>query len=144
MNDDTVKEIIYLADILEKCDFTLFWSRVAQNPQFFKNITGFYDSIRKFVCHVVGITFQSIEKEYLVRLLGDVDGKNAVIWLYLKIIFNVKLFPDNILRAWIKKYGWKEDGQYVTVAMQEGNIKTKHITEKIDFENLAPLMANCL
>ncbi|XP_053684580.1 eukaryotic translation initiation factor 3 subunit K [Sabethes cyaneus] len=124
MNDDTVKEIIYLADILEKCDFTLFWSRVAQNPQFFKNITGFYDSIRKFVCHVVGITFQSIEKEYLVRLLGDVD--------------------DNVLRAWVKKYGWKEDGQYVTVAMQEGNIKTKHITEKIDFENLAPLMANCL
>lgn len=75
MNDDTVKEIIYLADILEKCDFTLFWSRVAKNPPFFKKISGFFDSIRKFVCHVVGITFQSIEKQYLVRLLGDVDGK---------------------------------------------------------------------
>lgn len=75
MNDDSVKEIVYLADILEKCDFTLFWSRVQKNPQFFKKITGFSESIRKFVCHVVGITFQSIEKQYLVRLLGDVDGK---------------------------------------------------------------------
>lgn len=51
---------------------------------------------------------------------------------------------DNVLRAWVKKNNWKEDGQYITVAVQEGNIKTKHITEKIDFENLAPLMANCL
>ncbi|XP_055597142.1 eukaryotic translation initiation factor 3 subunit K [Uranotaenia lowii] len=124
MNDDTVKEIIYLADILEKCDFTLFWSRVASNAQFVKKISGFYDSIRKFVCHVVGITFQSIDKSYLVRLLGDVD--------------------DNVLRVWVKKNNWKEDGQYITVAQQEGNIKTKHITEKIDFENLGPLMANCL
>lgn len=44
----------------------------------------------------------------------------------------------------MKKNGWKEEGEYILVAQQEGNIKTKHITEKIDFENLGPLMANCL
>lgn len=74
MQDDTVREIIYLADILEQCDFSLFWSKVETNSELFRGITGFYDSIRKFVCHVVSITFQSIEKEYLARLLGDVDG----------------------------------------------------------------------
>lgn len=124
MNDETVKEIIYLADILEKCDFSLFWSRVAKNPENYQKINGFYDSIRKFVCHVVGITFQTIEKGYLMRLLGNVE--------------------ENVLRAWLKRYGWKEENGLVTIATQEDSIKTKHITEKIDFENLAPLMANCL
>jgi translation initiation factor 3 subunit K len=124
MNDDTVKEIIYLADILEQCDFALFWERVGKHPMIFKKINGFFDSIRKFVCHVVGITFQTIEKRYLVRLLGDID--------------------DNSLRAWVKKYGWKEEGQNIFIGTQEDNIKTKHITERIEFENLAPLMANCL
>lgn len=37
-------------------------------------IVGFQDSIRKFVCHVVGITFQTIDKGLLAQLLGDVDG----------------------------------------------------------------------
>lgn len=73
MQDDTVKAIIYLADILESCDFALFWLKVGMT-EFVSNITGFYDSIRKFICHVVGITFQTIEKDYLVRLLGDIDG----------------------------------------------------------------------
>lgn len=79
MSDDNVREIIYLADILEQCDFTVFWSKVESNPDLFRKITGFYDSIRKFVCHVVGITFQTIEKQYLGILLGNVDGE----WFYL-------------------------------------------------------------
>lgn len=39
----------------------------------------------------------------------------------------------------MKKYGWKEEGDMIIIANQDENIKTKHITEKIDFENLAPL-----
>uniref|UniRef100_A0A8W7Q0G3 Eukaryotic translation initiation factor 3 subunit K n=1 Tax=Anopheles coluzzii TaxID=1518534 RepID=A0A8W7Q0G3_ANOCL len=124
MNDETVKEIIYLADILEKCDFSLFWSRLAKHPENYQKISGFHDSIRKFVCHVVGITFQTIERGYLMQLLGNVEEK--------------------VLLSWLKRYGWKEEGGLVTIATQEDNIKTKHITEKIEFDNLAPLMANCL
>jgi translation initiation factor 3 subunit K len=75
MQDETVREIIYLADILEQCDFELFWQRVKSQPDLCLKITGFFDSIRKFVCHVVGITFQTIEKSYLAKLLGDVEGK---------------------------------------------------------------------
>lgn len=37
-------------------------------------IVGFQDSIRKFVCHVVGITFQTIDRGLLAQLLGGVDG----------------------------------------------------------------------
>lgn len=72
--DETVQEIIFLADILEKCDFELFWAKILRSPELVLNITGFYDSIRKYVCHVVGITFQTIARDYLARLLGGIDG----------------------------------------------------------------------
>lgn len=74
MQDETVSDIIFLADILEKCDFQLFWSKILTTPDLVVNINGFFDSIRKYVCHVVGITFQSIDRDYLARLLGDIDG----------------------------------------------------------------------
>lgn len=47
------------------------------------------------------------------------------------------------LSHWVKKYGWKEDGQVVFIASQDENIKTKNITEKIDFENVGALMSAC-
>lgn len=75
MNDSTVNEIINLADILEKCDFELFWSKVLSTPDLFVNVKGFFDSIRKYVCHVVGITFQTIARDYFVRLMGGIDSK---------------------------------------------------------------------
>lgn len=77
MKDDTVIEIIFLADILEKCDFELFWSKIlsTEHTEHIASVTGFYDSIRKYVCHVIGITFQTIARDYLVRLLGGVDSK---------------------------------------------------------------------
>lgn len=83
MEDETIREIVQLADILEKCDFELFWSRLLQSPGLVADITGFFDSIRKFVCNVIGITFQTISREYLVRLLGDVEGKLAFVLFLL-------------------------------------------------------------
>lgn len=75
MEDETIHEIVQLADILEKCDFELFWSRLLQSPGLVADVTGFFDSVRKFVCNVIGITFQTISREYLIRLLGDIEGK---------------------------------------------------------------------
>jgi len=124
VKEETVKEIIYLADILERCEFILFWERVEKNPANFCRITGFFDSIRKFICHVIGGTFQSIKKESLKLLLGDVEEKT--------------------LESWMKKYGWKHQGELVFITSQDENIKTKSISEKIEFDNLAPLMAQCL
>lgn len=75
MEDPTISDIIELADILEKCDFELFWSKILSTPDLIVNVKGFFDSIRKFVCNVINITFQAISSEYLRRLLGGVDGK---------------------------------------------------------------------
>lgn len=122
IQDETVQTIIHLARVLESCNFEQFWDLI--DHKLVMHISGFNDSIRKFVCHVVGITFQSIEKVYLARLLGNVD--------------------DKILAAWVKKYGWKDQGQLIFIANQDDNIKAKNITEKIEFDNLSHLMAGCL
>lgn len=84
-------------------------------------ITGFQDSIRKFVCHVVGISFQSLDKILLSQLLGGLT--------------------DQALNHWINKYNWKEENKLIFIANQDEIIKTKNITEKIDFENIAAIMA---
>jgi translation initiation factor 3 subunit K len=48
------------------------------------------------------------------------------------------------MNLWIKKYGWKEvENNMVFISNQDDNIKTKNITEKIDFENVATIMAAC-
>lgn len=74
MSEDPISQIMYLGDILERCDFQHFWDRVLSMSEFCDRIVGFQDSIRKFVCHVVGITFQTIDKSLLAQLLGGVDG----------------------------------------------------------------------
>lgn len=76
MDDPTISDIVDLADILEKCDFELFWSKILSTPDMIVNVKGFFDSIRKFVCNVINITFQTISSQYLRRLLGDVDGND--------------------------------------------------------------------
>ncbi|XP_036327891.1 eukaryotic translation initiation factor 3 subunit K [Rhagoletis pomonella] len=124
MKDGTVQTIIDLADILERTDFTLFWQRAELNRALFRHISGFHDSIRKFVCHVVGITFQTIRKDLLKELLGGIE--------------------DSTLEQWIKKNGWKHQGKLIVIAVQDEKIKTKNITEKIEFDNLGGLMAQCL
>ncbi|XP_037958750.1 eukaryotic translation initiation factor 3 subunit K [Teleopsis dalmanni] len=124
MKDETVQTIIDLADILERTDFTLFWQRVDVNRNMFRHIAGFHDSIRKFVCHVVGITFQTIKRDLLKELLGGIE--------------------DSTLEQWMKKYGWKTNGSLVFISSQDERIKTKNITEKIEFDTVGGLMAQCL
>lgn len=74
MSESPINQIMYLGDILERCDFQHFWDRVLSMSELCDRIVGFQDSIRKFVCHVVGITFQTIDKGLLAQLLGGVDG----------------------------------------------------------------------
>lgn len=45
MRDETVQEIIDIADILEQCDFALFWQKVQNKGELFDKITGFYVSV---------------------------------------------------------------------------------------------------
>lgn len=68
--------------------------------------------------------------------------------LFLFLILHDKIYhvsTDATLKHWVKKYGWKEENKTIIfIANQDENIKTKNITEKIDFENVAGLMAACL
>merc|ERR1711981_137606 len=132
--DQTIKTITYLADLLETCMFKEFWAKLRTLPDLVRPIAGFEDSIRKFVCHVVGITYQRIQEETLCQLLGLVDKKGAV--------------DENSVNHWISKNGWKAatvDSAYVLISSSmEESIKTKKITEKIDLESVAGIMASCI
>lgn len=149
MQDETVQEIINFASVLEACNFEQFWGLIEHKKALVSPINGFFDSIRKFVCHVIGITFRSIEKDYLVQLLGGVDSKLRIgeseveLWEMFIIMYYLRS-TDLTLAALSKKYGWKDQGDLVFIGNQDENIKTKNITEKIEFENLAGLMTNCL
>ncbi|XP_076060638.1 eukaryotic translation initiation factor 3 subunit k [Oratosquilla oratoria] len=125
MEEKTVEHIMYLHDLLEMCQFNVFW-KVKEDEKckdLIKSIEDFDNSVRKFICHVIGITYQNIEKPVLERLLY-VDSES--------------LFP------WLNKYGWKEnqDG-YIMICNQEETVKTKNITEKIEFDSVAGIMAAC-
>ncbi|GAB6020520.1 Eukaryotic translation initiation factor 3 subunit K [Chamberlinius hualienensis] len=110
-----------LADLLEGCQFRIFWSEIEKSRNLILEITGFEDSIRKFICHVIGITYQTIERHVLAELLGGI--------------------PDPQLRQWMTKYGWKEmPSGMVFISTQDEIIKTKNITEKIDFESVSGVM----
>uniref|UniRef100_A0A3Q2Y6K6 Eukaryotic translation initiation factor 3 subunit K n=1 Tax=Hippocampus comes TaxID=109280 RepID=A0A3Q2Y6K6_HIPCM len=110
-----IRQILYLGNLLETCHFQSFWSSLEENRELIDGITGFEDSVRKFICHVVGITYQTIERRLLAEMLGD---------------------PlDTQVKVWMNKYNWTEteDGQ-IFVFNQEESVKPKNIVEKIDFE----------
>ncbi|XP_035227778.1 eukaryotic translation initiation factor 3 subunit K-like [Stegodyphus dumicola] len=122
LEKDDIQKIVFLHNLLETCQFKQFWDVIQSNSLGPINITGFEDSIRKFICHVVNITYQHIVKDHLSTFLGGL--------------------PDNELQLWMNKYGWKEVGNnLILINNQEENIKTKNITEKIDFDSVAAIMS---
>ncbi|KAL8567779.1 Eukaryotic translation initiation factor 3 subunit K [Nucella lapillus] len=123
LNDAPVSKILELAEDLEACDFQHFWMEVRDDPDLISSVIGFEDHVRKFVCHVVATTFQTIEQEKLQQLLGHVTPMVAL--------------------QWASKYGWTTDSNgMIFVTNQEENIKTKNITEKITFDSVAGILAS--
>ncbi|EDL24098.1 eukaryotic translation initiation factor 3, subunit 12, isoform CRA_c, partial [Mus musculus] len=70
-----IRQILYLGDLLETCHFQAFWQALDENMDLLEGITGFEDSVRKFICHVVGITYQHIDRWLLAEMLGDLTGE---------------------------------------------------------------------
>jgi translation initiation factor 3 subunit K len=122
LEEDPLNTILNLHQLLETCRFQEFWRELIARPQLIVGITGFEDSIRKFICHVIKITYQTIEKTSLRSLLGGL--------------------ADNQLSFWMNQNGWKDiENGFVFISNQDENIKTKNITEKIDLENVAQVIA---
>ncbi|CAJ0957698.1 unnamed protein product [Ranitomeya imitator] len=92
-----------------------------ENLDLLDGIAGFEDSVRKFICHVVGITYQHIDRWLLAEMLGDLSEPQ--------------------LRVWMSKYGWTEaENGKIFICNQEENIKPKNIVEKIDFDSVSGIM----
>lgn len=118
-----IPDIVLMHKRLELCQFKAFWAELTTQEDLFCEIEGFKESIRNFVCHVVGITYQNIRASLLKDLLGLAEDEAE---------FN----------NWLKKKDWKLNGnEYVTVANQEDKIKTINITEKIELEQVANILA---
>ncbi|CAG2250249.1 EIF3K [Mytilus edulis] len=123
--EEPIMKVMHIAEMLEMCQFKSFWECLKIDQELSASvhvITGFEDSIRKFVCHVVSTTYQTIPFDTLTELLGNI--------------------PESQVKQWISKYGWslQNDGN-IYITNQEENIKTKNITEKITFESVAGIMA---
>jgi len=124
LDDDTIRAILYLSELLEMCQFKTFWKEINNHPNLSNSVVGFEDSVRKFVCHVISITYQTIEESTLQELLGLVD--------------------ENAIRKWTDLHGWKVGGDGVVyLTSQEDVIKTRNITEKISMESVATIMTQC-
>lgn len=122
--DSQVKQVMELHNLLETCQFKDFWNKIQGNRELWSHIGHFEASIRSYVSDIINITYQNIEKDVLKELLG----------------FNT----EAQLTEWMKNSKWHtdiKDPSLVFVNNQEENIKTKNITEKIDFENVAPIVA---
>ncbi|OTF76938.1 eukaryotic translation initiation factor 3 subunit K-like protein [Euroglyphus maynei] len=120
--DDELKHVLNLHQSLETCNFEEFWKVLRAKPAVYMNITGFEDSIRKFICYVVKITYQTMRKDLLGKILGGLD--------------------ETQLKYWIKINEWEEkEPEYVFISNQEELIKSKNIKEKIEFDNVARVVA---
>lgn len=64
-----------MADLLEMCKFKQFWEEASKSTEITSAVLGFDDAIRKYVSHVVNITYQTIEVSILKELLGILDGE---------------------------------------------------------------------
>jgi len=125
LEEPHVNQVMNMADLLEMCKFKQFWEEASKSTELTSAVQGFDDAIRKYVSHVVNITYQTIEVSTLKALLG--------------------IFDDQALKQWITKCGWKEQGNgRVFITSQDDLVKTKNITEKIEFENVAGIMAHCI
>ncbi|XP_071833865.1 eukaryotic translation initiation factor 3 subunit K-like [Apostichopus japonicus] len=122
--EEPILTILHIAKLLEMCKFREFWAEVDEKSILFLDLKDFNDSIRKYICHVVNITYQQIDRTFLSDLLGSLTEME--------------------LECWIKEMNWKEmpDGQ-IFINNQEENVKTKNITEKIGFENVSSVMKVC-
>ncbi|CAG2123313.1 unnamed protein product, partial [Medioppia subpectinata] len=81
LEDETIALITSLHNLLETCRFQHFWGELSAKPDLIRGINGFENSIRKFICHVIQITYQTIEKSTLRLLLGGLADNQLNQWM---------------------------------------------------------------
>uniref|UniRef100_A0A8R1DUM1 Eukaryotic translation initiation factor 3 subunit K n=1 Tax=Caenorhabditis japonica TaxID=281687 RepID=A0A8R1DUM1_CAEJA len=141
LGSQELRRIFDLGAVLESCNFAVFWKLVkgtykpstsptepfkvpGEIAKIIKPMVGFEDAVKQYVCRVINVTFQNIEKTLLSRLLGGASDKEVT--------------------ALAKKFGWeaKENGAVFFVANHDATIKTRNIDEKIQFTHVADLLTS--
>ncbi|XP_065181011.1 eukaryotic translation initiation factor 3 subunit K-like [Sycon ciliatum] len=122
LREDSVSTAIYLADLLETCYFTRFWTEVVTFNELTQSLKGFENAVRQYVCQVITITFQSIPSSQLVEQLGNVS--------------------DEQLEALIEANSWKKqaDGTIFVGKKEAPASKPKKLVEQLDLDTVLPVL----
>jgi len=112
--DELVGWSIWVYELLDCCHFEKFWQEIDAVPKRVIEFKGFKESIRQYICYSIGITFQHVESEYAMKLLG--------------------LGTQGELNRWCKKQNWTVRGKDIFCGSQHDKVKTSKIVEKIQLE----------
>jgi len=122
--EEPVRTLASLSQLLESCQFTEFWDEAKTCREILDTVPGFDDAIRSFIIGVVTITYQTIPKDFLSEVL-NLGGTN--------------------LDALITARGWTQTAQTVTFPKVEETIKAKSRTvDNVKFEDLAKILPSLI
>ncbi|TKR69117.1 hypothetical protein L596_021313 [Steinernema carpocapsae] len=136
-NSPELRRIMDIGALLEANNFCVFWKLMSgaykpseaanekfKNPadvaKLVRSIPGFEDSVRTYVCRVVNITFQNIDKDLLARLLGNP--------------------PDEMVNKYAKEFKWTSQGETYFVQNHEESVKSNYIDEKLTLNDVKSIL----
>eukprot|EP01147_Barroeca_monosierra_P003532 gene3532-8312_t len=148
-----VKQVIHMHNLLEECKFDKFWSylrehedllmvklkvpaeydyETEEDPQLISEektltcrLNEFKDSIIQYICSIISSTYQTINKNAVINMMGGLD----------EVKFQVL----------ITKQDWTlHDDDTIFIKNQENDIKSQDIVKNVQFESLVDLLAACL
>ena len=53
---ESVNKVVELSNLLETCEFQMFWQELDRYPELIEGITGFRESIKNFIASVLKVT----------------------------------------------------------------------------------------
>lgn len=121
IDDSLTKKIDDVATLLETCQFPEFW-KVIQEEKIFTEMNGFVNAVRKFVCHVVQLTYKHVEEDFLLKMLGPSLDESEFMGI-------------------LEQNNWELKGDSVFVGHKEEMVEQKEIIEKMPIEVVTPILA---
>lgn len=86
----TMSYIDQLASLLETCRFSEFWQHRHDESVLNVDIPFFDEAMRKYIAHVIGATYLTIDAEELRTYLGGID--------------------DKVMKSFLAEHNWKLSG----------------------------------
>lgn len=128
-NEEPIATLVLLSGHLSACRFAQFWAAADLCKELLNSIPYFYEAIRAYILHVVGITFQKVFVEVLGPYL-KLEGKDLM----------------DLIEAKSKTDGWKlvdtPRGKLVLLSLNSENQHTTRVVVggHIGFEQVTPLL----